>query len=312
MKTAAFTGLEQDQLPLAGPPDDWPAIAAATAFDAGARLPFFIQHGGQALRTGSVARLHLAALARWPEALQIDGNAITLTLPAPQRVAFFDQANPALREAGLIKAWRGETYPVLALQGETLLATFERAAARFWGTRTFGAHCNGYVADAGGRPTHLWIARRALNKAVDPGQLDNLIGGGLSWGQSPAQTVVREGWEEAGLQPAQMQALVAGRRFNVMRDVPEGLQQEQVSVYDLRLPVGLQPQNQDGELHSLALLPLAQALQHAAAGNMTVDASLVTLDFALRYRLLPTLLHQHLQALTEPLWAGRASLDQPR
>jgi 8-oxo-dGTP pyrophosphatase MutT (NUDIX family) len=289
---------------------DWPAIAAAQARDPDARLPFFIDDHGRSQLTGSVARAHLPALARWHGALRIDDLAVTLTTPAAERVAFFAQANLVLREAGLIKAWRDETYPVLAQQGGELLATFERAASRFWGTTTFGAHCNGYVADADGRPTHLWIARRSYSKPTDPGLLDNLVGGGVPQGQTPAECVLREGWEEAGLAPAQMQGLQAGRRFRVARDVPEGFQLEEVSVFDLALPPGLQPVNQDGEVHSVALLPVAEALARAAAGEMTVDAALVTLDFALRHRLLPDPAHGLLTAATAPLWLGNTRLDQ--
>ena len=68
--------------------------------------------------------------------------------------------------------------------------------------------------------------------------------------------------------------LRAGRRFQVARDIPEGFQHEVVGVCDLPLTPGLVPCNQDGELHSLQLMPVAQALAHAAAGEMTVDASL--------------------------------------
>lgn len=300
---------------LATAPADWPAIAAARACDPAARLPFFILDNGQPQRAGSVARRHLAALARWPGALLCQPDRLTLRLPGTERQAFFDETNRWLHQQGLVIGWRDETYPVPAQPGGALLATIERAAARFWGTLTFGAHCNGYLADAHGRPSHLWIARRAFNKPTDPGLLDNLIGGGVPHGQSLAQAVVREGWEEAGLRPAQMHHLVAGRRFVLARDVPEGFQHEEVSVFDLRLPAGLTPQNQDGELHSLALLPVPQALAHAAAGHMTVDAALVTLDFVLRHRLLVAdhqhqHQHQHLQALSDALWTGRAQLGR--
>ena len=302
-------------------PGGWPAIAAATAHDARARLPFFIAHGGRAQHAGAVARAHLGALARWPDALRLDDAALTLTLPAPERTAFFEQANRALHAAGLITGWRDETYPVLALDNvpapalddnaapPPLLASIARAAARFWGTLTFGAHCNGWVAGASGRPAALWIARRSFTKPTDPGLLDNLVGGGVPLGQSPAETVVREGWEEAGLTPPQMAALQPGRRFGVLRDVPEGLQRELISVFDLALPAGLVPHNQDGEVHSLALLPVAEALAHAAAGDMTVDAALVTLDFALRHRLLAAGLYAALQARAAPLWRGQACLE---
>ena len=290
---------------------DWPAIAAACAADAAARLPFLVDDGGVARPAGSVARRHLPALARWRDALAIDDTGVRLRLPADARDAFFAEANRQLHAEGLVVGWRDETYPVHALDGDgALLARFERAASRFWGTLTFGAHCNGYVADAAGRPTHLWIARRAYTKPTDPGLLDNLVGGGVPHGQTPAEAVVREGWEEAGLRPAQMAGLQPGRRFRVARDIPEGFQLEQVSAYDLALAPGLQPANQDGEVHSLHRLPVAEALARAAAGEMTVDASLVTLDFALRHRLLPDAVQAALDARMAGLWQGWAALHR--
>jgi 8-oxo-dGTP pyrophosphatase MutT (NUDIX family) len=289
---------------------DWPAIAAAQACDASARLPFFINDDGQACLVGSLARAHLSVLARWPQALQLADGAVTLTLPAAERDDFFTLANRRLHQDGLVIGWRDETYPVLAQHDGRLLATFERAASRFWGSTTFGAHCNGYVAGADGRPSHLWIARRAYDKATDPGLLDNLVGGGVPHGQTPVDCVRREGWEEAGLRPAQMAGLMPGRRFRVARDIPEGFQLEEVSVFDLALPPGLQPVNQDGEVHSVALLPVAEALARAAAGEMTVDAALVTLDFALRHQLLPATAQARLAAQTAPLWQGDTRLDR--
>ena len=308
--SASASAEAADASPAQARAPDWPAIDAARASKPDNRLPFWVIDAGQPLLAGSVAIVHLPALARWPEALRIDAEGVTLTVVAARRSGFLAQANHDLHAAGLITAWRSETYPLQPTAGGEVLATLERAAARFWGTLTFGAHCNGYQADASGRPSHLWIARRALDKATDPGLLDNLIGGGVPHGQTPAQTVVREGWEEAGLLPAQMAGLVAGRRFRVARDVPEGFQREELSVFDLALAPDLLPRNQDGEVHSHHLMTIDQALAHAAGGDMTVDAALVTLDFALRRRLLPPNQHQHLQALAEGLWAGRSSLDR--
>lgn len=288
---------------------DWPAIAAARQADTAARVPFHISDGGRARPAGSVARAHLAALARWPDALVVDAWGVTLRCPAAERVDFFHHANRQLHADGLVRGWRDETYGVPALDDGALLATFERAAARFWGSTTFGAHCNGYVAGADGRPCQLWIARRAHSKPTDPGLLDNLVGGGVPHGQGPAACVRREGWEEAGLTPAQMAGLRPGRRLRVARDVAEGFQLEEVSAYDLALPAGLVPQNQDGEVQAITLMPVHEALALAAAGAMTVDASLVTLDFALRHGLLPAPEAAALAARAAPLWLGLSGLD---
>lgn len=283
----------------------WPAIAAARAA-AVPRVPFLVVDRGEPLLAGSVARSHLQTLARWPEALRVDDDAVTMTLPAAERDAFFADANARLRAEGLVVAWRDETYPVLAESDGRLLATFERASSRFWGTLTFGGHCNGYVAGADGRPSHLWIARRALTKATDPGLLDNLIGGGVPHGQTPLETVIREGWEEAGLLPAQMTSLEPGRIVGLARDIPEGFQNERIHAWDLALPPGVVPRNQDGEVSEITRMPVAEALARVAAGEMMVDAALVTLDFALRRGLLDAGVAPALEDAARPLWAGFA------
>ncbi|HEX6019417.1 MAG TPA: DUF4743 domain-containing protein [Burkholderiaceae bacterium] len=265
----------------------WPAIAVARAHDASRRAPFFVgETGAMSLTVGSVAHAHLPALRRWPHWLQVDERAVTLHCAAAARGDAMAAIHDALRRDGLIVAWRDEAFALLTVDGEATGVLIERAAARFWGSLTLGAHCNGYVADASGRPAQLWIARRSLTKATDPGKLDNLVGGGVPAGQSPRETVIREAWEEAGLAPAQLRSLARGRVLGLLRDIPEGLQREWIHVYDLAMPAGMTPRNQDGEVAELALHPLPQALALAAGSEMTVDASLVTLDFALRHRLL--------------------------
>lgn len=265
------------------PAGDWPALRAAVAHDAAARLPFSVN--GRAV--GSVARAHLQALRAWPQWLQVDGSSVALQAEPSRLDAVLAQLNATLRALGLIRAWRDEPFALFDPADGARLATLERASARFWGTLTLGAHATGYVADAGGRPTHLWIAQRSLSKATDPGMFDNLVGGGVPDGQTALQALVREGWEEAGLQPAQMAAARARSVLCLKRDIAEGLQHEWLHAYDLALPAGLEPRNQDGEVAGFDCLPLDQALALAAGTQMTVDAALVTLDFALRHALLP-------------------------
>lgn len=280
--------------------EDWSALRAARAHDRAARVPFAIE--GRLV--GSIARRDVEALRPHPE-LRIEPGLVSLECAQPQRDATLARLNATLREAGLIVAWRDETYNVLEQPGQPVLARIERAASRFWGTLTFGAHCNGYVADEQGRPTHLWIARRSLTKPTDPGLYDNLVGGGVPAGQSPHECLLREAWEEAGLRPEQLQALQPGRVIELLRDIPEGLQHEWLYVFDLEMPRGLQPCNQDGEVAELALMTIDQALALASGDRMTVDAALVTLDFALRHRLLGDR-HDRLQSAFEPLLAQRA------
>jgi len=267
----------------------WPALAAARRSEV-PRVLFAID----GVAVGSVAAVHLDALRAWPDWLVLDDRGVQLV--AADRNRALADINAALRAQGLIRAWRDETYAVLTRLGEPPLALIERATARFWGTLTFGAHANGYIADGAGRPTHLWIARRSLHKATDPGKLDNLVGGGVPFGQTPFETLEREGFEEAGLPAELMRQAVPGGVIELACDIAEGFMHEQVHSFDLRLPAGLTPVNQDGEVAELHCLPVAEAIELAAGDAMTTDAALVTLDFALRHRLLGPAEHEQLSA----------------
>ena len=281
------------------PQNVWPALEAARHRIL-PRVPF--QVDGQPV--GSVAVAHLEALRAWPDVLQVSDEDVHLRADARTRESALARVHEALRAQGLIRAWRDEAFPLYGADGRQVLVRIERAAARFWGALTRGAHANGYVADAGGRPTHLWIATRAADKATDPGLRDNLVGGGVPLGQTPLQTLVREGWEEAGLTPELMQRAVPGRILRIDRDAAEGRMLEHVHVFDLALPADVVPVNQDGEVAAIDCLPVAEAAALAAGDAMTVDAALVTLDFLLRHRLLPPHEHAVLTARAAALWVS--------
>lgn len=281
---------------------DWPALKVAQLGPLEPRVPFVIA----GVSVGSVARSQLPLLrSLGSAALAVEDQAVRLLAEPVARDAELAALNKGLREAGAILAWREEPYAVVDPTTGTRLASFERAASRFWGTLTFGAHATGYVRGADGRPSHLWIARRSLHKATDPGLFDNLVGGGVPDGQTPHETLLREGWEEAGFTPAQMQRATPGRRIRLWRAIPEGLQHEWLSSFDLALEPDEVPHNQDGEVAGFELLPVADALALAAGDTMTVDASLVTLDFALRHGLLEPALSEPLDRAAATLWVAR-------
>ena len=261
----------------------WPALRAArhTVIP---RRPVILNGPQGPVPVGSVAEVPVPALAAWPQWIGIAPEAVTLHFGGGIEAidSHWATVNEALRAQGLIVAWRDEPYGVWDEQ-EMSHATIERAASRFWGTLTLGAHCNGYVVDALGRPTHLWVAQRSLDKPTDPGMLDNLIGGGVPLGQSPWDALQREAFEEAGLAPDEIALATPGRVVALHCDIPEGLQREHLHVYDLRLPAGRAPQNQDGEVAWHQCWPVAEALAAAAEGRFTTDAALATLDFAVRH-----------------------------
>ena len=62
-----------------------------------------------------MARAHLPALARWPQALRQTPERLLLNLPADECDDFFAEANRWLHAAGLLIGWRAETYALRAL-----------------------------------------------------------------------------------------------------------------------------------------------------------------------------------------------------
>ena len=206
-----------------------------------------------------------ARLAAWPTVFSATPERVTLLKP--------DALMPVLEELaedGFIPGWRNERYRI-----EDLF-DIERAAARPFGLTTQAVHVNGIC---GGR---MWLARRSATKPIDPGMLDNLVGGGLTAGLTADEVLVKEAWEEAGI-PADLarRAVFAGN-VSVLREVPEGVQSETVHIYDLELPESFRPQNQDGEVSEFRLLTFADVERE----TLTYEATIVARDYLTRARAL--------------------------
>ena len=184
---------------------------------------------------------------------------------------------------GLLGGWRNEKFDVRDEKGQALFA-LERAAFRPLGLLSRAIHINGLACCDG--EWRFWIGRRSPYKAVDPNKLDNLVGGGISSGECVQTAMLREGEEEAGLSATQLQHARAGRRCLSLRPVSRGLHREELHIFDVVLPEGVQPQNQDGEVAEFMLLSVAELAKAMAEGRLMNDALLATLDAFGRYGLL--------------------------
>jgi 8-oxo-dGTP pyrophosphatase MutT (NUDIX family) len=215
------------------------------------------------------------------------GLVSTLT-DRPSRTAAIDRVSRILSAEGLLSAWRDERYAVGAAWGAPALFEIERAAARYFGIHTFAAHVNGLCRI--GSDIRMWIARRSAQKAIDPGLLDNLVGGGITAGRSVQATVVKEAGEEAGIDASLAAKAVAAGTVHICRARPDGLQRETIFVHDLWLPGDFVPIPVDREVSEFRLESLAAAAilaTHEHGPDMvTADASLVIVDCLLRHGML--------------------------
>lgn len=258
-------------------------LAARNAFDADTLIPWVV--AGQ--RVGWLGRERAALLARWPQWFEVSAQRVELRdmlATEAERTAALAEVIARLAEAGHVRGWRNELFAVNTGWGTPVLALIERAAARFFGVRTYAAHMNGLIEAVDGAGPMLWLARRADTKPIDPGMWDNLVAGGIGHGYDARGALEKECWEEAGIGADLAGKLEPRGTIDVLRAVPEGIQHETLFAFDLTLPAGFTPANQDGEVAGHLRASPDAALDIMADCAMTVDATLVTLDALARLR----------------------------
>ena len=180
---------------------------------------------------------------------------------------------------------RGEAFDVRAMPGGPVLSTIDRGALPAFGIMAEGVHVNGLVRRADG--LHVWVARRAANKALDPGKLDHIVAGGMPSGHTARETLVKEAAEEAAISEtlASTARLVATLSYAMARR--EGLRRDVLHCYDLDLPEDFAPVPADGEVESFALWPIGRVLEAVRdTEDFKFNVTLVLIDLFLREALL--------------------------
>lgn len=220
------------------------------------------------------------ALAEQP-GVRLDHEATHIFAPRQPALGLnivLSQMALVLREAGCLRGWRNE---LLDIYGEGRhLGVIERAAMRPLGMLTRAVHLNAWTPDG-----RLWIARRALSKATDPGLWDTLVGGLVGAGENLETSLLRESHEEAGLLPENLHDRSPLRMvLRMHRRLPEGYQVEDMLVSDCVLAESVQPNNLDGEVSEIRTVDLTELFHLLEAGEFTLEAEVVVLE-ALKRRL---------------------------
>jgi 8-oxo-dGTP pyrophosphatase MutT (NUDIX family) len=242
-------------------------------------LPFYVKEHVVGWLRPSFADL----LRRWPHVFEVNDAYVSLhakpETPAARSAAVAEVVRDLHRD-GVLTGWRDELVSISHHYASPELFRMERAACRHFGVMVYGAHMNG-LTRAGGLP-QVWIARRSADKAIDPGKLDNLVGGRIAAGLTVDETLRKEAWEEAGIAPSLLAGLNCIGAVRVEYSVPEGLHREILFVHDLWLPEDFKPQNQDGEVAEIRCMALEDVVQCLLCGDFTLDAGAVMIDGLLR------------------------------
>jgi 8-oxo-dGTP pyrophosphatase MutT (NUDIX family) len=256
-------------------------IRRCTAHDPADYRPLLVE--GRAV--GRVRHDIARTLAGRPEAFAVAGDAVRLAdglSDFDSRTRAVGEAVAALQAAGDLPPPRNEMYPAVADWGQPALFALDRGAVPALGLIAFGQHINGFVRTRAG--LEMWIGRRADDRKVAPGKLDNLVGGGLPLGLSLEENLLKEADEEASL-PADLarRAVPVGAISYAMARA-DGLRRDVLFLYDLELPADIVPRNTDGEVAEFARWPLAEtAARVRDTDDFKFNVALVIIDFMVRH-----------------------------
>ncbi len=244
--------------------------ACTNAVLPGDRVPFRLA----AAQVGWLAPRMVAALDGFPAVTVGAGGVVLHDPPALPDIA------RTLSERGMFR-WRREAFDVRAEPGGPVLSRIDRGAVPSFGVLASGVHVNGLVRRHDG--VHVWIARRAFDKALDPGKLDHIVAGGVPATLGPWETLIKEAGEEAAIPPALASgARLVGELVYAM-DRPEGLRRDHLYCYDLELPDSFVPEAADGEVESFALWPIARVLEAVRdTDDFKFNVNVVLIDLFIR------------------------------
>jgi hypothetical protein len=227
---------------------------------------------------GWVTERIAAALQAMP-AIERADDRVTLTDPS-----LLPRIGRALSEQGLYR-WRGEVFDVRADPDGPVLARIDRGAIPSFGIQAVGVHVNGLVRRPDG--LHLWVARRAMDKLLDPGKLDHIVAGGVPAGLGPAETLVKEAGEEAAIPPELAATSVHVGTIGYAMERQEGLRRDWVHCYDLMLPADFTPMAVDGEVAAFELWPLPRVVETVRdTDDFKFNVNLVLIDLFIRHGLI--------------------------
>ena len=265
---------------------------------------------------GWVRPAFMAELERYRDVFDVspDGLALVADLSDFEtRSEALDQVARDLAARERIPNHMGEPYAVTPAGRESALCVLDRAAAAFFGVRSFGQHLNGFVRRDDG--IHMWIGRRARDRLLFPGALDNMVAGGLPHSLGLMENLVKECAEEAGVPETLARNAVPVGAVSYNRVAERGYRPDVLYCYDLALPDGFEPCNTDGEVEAFMLLPLAEVARIVReTDEFKLNCNLVVIDFLIRHGWLEPDSAEYLglvQDLKMPL-AGAGTLSPDR
>lgn len=196
--------------------------------------------------------------------------------PGPELDSLLSYISAILYKNNCLKAWYNELITVYTAPNRKKLGVIERAAARPLGLFTQSVHLNAWSPEG-----KLWVSRRSLSRAINPGKWSTLAGGLVAAGENPGSTLIRESSEEVGLDISNIASLTCTRcLLHISRRLQEGYQNEDLFLNSCVIADGLQYRQVNDEVMEIINISTARVFRLIEQEKFTLESSLVILaDF---------------------------------
>mmetsp|Transcript_27312 Transcript_27312/g.65461 ORF Transcript_27312/g.65461 Transcript_27312/m.65461 type:complete len:445 (+) Transcript_27312:791-2125(+) len=182
------------------------------------------------------------------------------------RTAAVSEIMNELRENGHISGWRDELYPISSSFYDEPKFLMERAAVPILGGLEYGVHINGLVR--ANNEVKMWMARRSPTKSKYPGMVDHIVAGGIPYGISLYDNVLKECMEEAGIPPELVDPKQGGGlkptgviSYETFVESKQVISRAVLFNYDLLLPDDFVPKPVDGEVEEFFMWDMDQIME---------------------------------------------------
>ncbi|MFL1780925.1 NUDIX domain-containing protein [Candidatus Hepatincolaceae symbiont of Richtersius coronifer] len=210
---------------------------------------------------------------------------------------FFDNLLDSLQNYITLGILIKKTNEYLLVKGVTTLENLfkiDRGIAALFGVISEGIHINGYIEKD--KKIYMWIAKRAA-QVVEAHKYDNMVGGAISYGCCPEQTVIKESHEEASIPKhlASSSKQVGKIAYKIYRN--NGIRNDVIYMYDLKLPLDYKPTINDQEVEGFYLLDLQEVYHLLINDKFKYNSGLIVSYFLLRNNALNNYESQLLKSL---------------
>ena len=210
---------------------------------------------------GYIKKRNLNIIKKFPNILKFDNQKVFLDKKFNnfnKRTSAINKIFKYLIKKEIIKSKHREFFPVFHFFKLRPLLKIQRVLGPFFGIQFFGTHLNGFVRNKS--KSLMWVGKRS-NRFNFPNAFDQIVAGGLPYGVSVKENLIKESYEEANIPKSLITKAKYTGTISYRVETKVGLSRHILFCYDLELPNYFIPKNHDGEVERFYLWPLDKILK---------------------------------------------------